>query len=182
MATEGLSLGRCLLWVVTGLLVLTGLAVTVFALDDRSWLPRNRQDATARLSSVTDADSARIAVGSLGTVLTFTNGAWMAIRYRDTHAGRVQSHALARTSDGRWLESERHFCGTIGGLDRRINEWRQADTERQTEWRSVMREIGPAWNTNSLPSELDLLPLLEASNLDSAVQALLRLGFRPTHP
>jgi hypothetical protein len=156
--------------------------VAWFKYEPRVWLPRARKESVGRLSAANNEQSARAAVNSLGTFLSFTNRAWVAIRYRDTHAGRVQSHALARTSDGRWLESERHFCGTIRGLDRRIDDWRQADAERQAEWRSTMREIGPARNTNSLPSELDLLPLLEASNLDSAVQALLRLGFRLTLP
>lgn len=179
---SGLTLGRILLW--SGLAVVTAAAALVgwYYYEPRVWLPRARQESVARLSAANNEQSARAAVNSLGTFLTFTNDAWVAIRYRDTHAGPVQSHALARTSDGRWLESERHFCGTIGGLDRRIDDWRQADAQRQAEWLSMMREIGPARNTNSVPSGLDLLPLLEASNLDSAVQALLRLGFRPTQP
>jgi hypothetical protein len=179
---SGLTLGRILLW--SGLAVLAAAVTMVawFKYEPRVWLPRARKESVARLAAATNEESARAAVNSLGTFLSFTNGAWVAIRNRDTHAGRVQSHALARTSDGRWLESERHFCGIIGSLERKIDEWRKADAERQAEWRSTMREIGPARNNNSLPSELDLLPLLEASNLDCAVQALLRLGFRLTLP
>ncbi len=177
-----LTLGRILLW--SGLIVVTAAAALVgwYYYEPRVWLSRARQESVARLSAATNDESARAAVNSLGTFLTFTNGDWVAIRYRDTHAGRVQSHALARTSDGRWLESERHFCGTIQGLGRRAAEWRDKDAESREFWLSSWQESGPARNTNSVPSELDLLPLLEASNLDSAVQALLRLGFRPTQP
>lgn len=166
-----------------GVVMISIAAVFVwFRWEEATWRARAREDSVARLRVLADSPSARATVKYLGTFLTFTNGDWLAIRYHDTHAGPVQSYALARTSDGRWLESERHFCGTIGGLDQRIDDWRKADAQLQAEKRSMMQEIGPARNTNSVPSEFDLLPLLEASNLDSAVQALLQLGFRPTEP
>jgi hypothetical protein len=178
----GITLRRLLFWF--GLAVVTAAAALVgwYHYEPRVWLPRARQESVARLSAANNEQSARAAVNYLGTFLTFTNGDWVAIRYRDTHAGRVQSHALARTSDGRWLESERHFCGTIQGLGRRAAEWRDKDAESREFWLSSWQESGPARNTNSVPSGLDLVPLLEASNLDSAVRALLRLGFRPTQP
>lgn len=175
-------LGRTFVWCGGGVMVSIAAVFVWFRWDEATWLARAREDSVARLRGVADETSARAAVNYLGTFLTFTNGDWVVIRYRDIHVNRVQSHSLAKTSDGRWLESERHFCGTIQGLGRRADEWRRADSEYQTEWRSMWQEDGPGRHTNSVPSGLDLLPLLEASNLDSAVQALLRLGFRPTEP
>ncbi len=119
---------------------------------------------------------------AIGAVLTFTNGGWLAVRYRDTHYNRVRSSAVAKSSDGRYLESHRHFCGTIQGLGRRAKEWQNSDAEYHEFWLSTWRDSGHSRNTNSVPTGLDLLPLLEASNLDAAIQALRALGFRDVPP
>lgn len=41
------------------------------------------------------------------------NDNWIAIAYRDSHRGGIVSVAIARTSDGLWYESDRHFCGGL---------------------------------------------------------------------
>jgi len=48
-------------------------------------------------------------------VLESRNGAWIAIRHRDSHGSPFYSSSVALCSDGSWLHSTEHYCGLFGG-------------------------------------------------------------------
>lgn len=75
-----------------------------------------RLDASVQiLHSAQTMNELEKAVGDLGIVLAFPDGAWMAIRYLDTHEPVEDSYSLAvvRDSEERWFYSDYHFCGYL---------------------------------------------------------------------
>jgi hypothetical protein len=68
--------------------------------------------------ALASASSAKLedAVGPLGAVMRFPDQSWIAIRYRDSHLSPGWSLAVARDSEGKWFESDEHFCGHLGIL------------------------------------------------------------------
>lgn len=68
--------------------------------------------ARKALSTTKSADLETV-VGSFGTVLRFPDGAWLSIRYRDSHSFAPWSLATAYDSDGTWYESDEHFCAML---------------------------------------------------------------------
>jgi len=70
------------------------------------------------LESSNSADDIKKAIRPDGLFLTFPDGSWIAIVYRDNHAGSVRSISFARDSSGQWYEGHHHFCGGIGGISK----------------------------------------------------------------
>jgi hypothetical protein len=68
----------------------------------------------AALMPVTSFDEAQAPISRLGALLGTNQGPWVAIEYRDTHYGLIASSAVAKTSDGRWFQSAKHYCGKFG--------------------------------------------------------------------
>jgi hypothetical protein len=145
-----------------GLLILTG--ATVGALVPQ--LPRgsassarDRAEAASFriLAQARPGEELAQAVGDLGVVLRLRDGGWVAVRYRDCHAGSLWSSAVARDSGGTWFVSSVHYCGRF---------------EIYRAW----REQPERW-----PGDRELRDL-EAGDLDSARGALESLGFRRVPP
>jgi hypothetical protein len=101
------------------------------------------------------------AVGCLGLVLRLPNGSWIAIRYRDSHATKFWSSAVALDSEGKWFVSRYHYCGNLAGY-RWYKENRGATPK------------GP-----ELPLHTSLRAIEGAATLDEARHLLTGLGFEP---
>ncbi len=90
-----------------------------------------RRDAEAVsfrvLARAQTPDELEEAVGHLGVVLHTWDGGWIAVRYRDTHAGPIWSSAVARDSGGRWFVSSHHFCGRFMGYRQDREKGRPTD-------------------------------------------------------
>lgn len=74
----------------------------------------SRQQSQRLLAAASTQQQLKEAVGSLGAFFSFPDDSWMAIRYRDSHAGGIWSVAIARDSGGNWYQSREHFCGVFG--------------------------------------------------------------------
>jgi hypothetical protein len=95
------------------------------------------------------------AAGPLGLFLRYPDGAWMAVRYRDSHYYPGWSSAVVRDSGGAWFTSEEHFCG-------------------QFKCYRLFKKQG-----HELPPSLEPIhQLAEAKTLAEARQRLVTLGFR----
>lgn len=75
-----------------------------------------RWEAQRILSAAASPEALQRAVGPLGAFFTFPDGSWVAIRYRDSHAGGLWSVAIARDSGGQWYQSREHFCGAFSSF------------------------------------------------------------------
>lgn len=76
----------------------------------------SRQHSRKVLAKVSTTEQLQTAVGSLGIFLAFPDRSWIAIRYRDSHAGGIWSVAVARDSGGHWYQSHDHFCGAFSSV------------------------------------------------------------------
>jgi hypothetical protein len=150
----------------TGVLILAG-AIGVPLAADWVWAERGRPAAESRRSAVEAESFARLAaargpaelgeaVGPLGVVLQVPGGAWIAVRYRDSHAAPGWSSAVARDSGGGWFVSREHFCGRFQG-------------------HRLRREQGEA-------GDLGLVAVERAEGLEAARAGLVAMGFQPASP
>ena len=73
----------------------------------------SRWQSRRLLAAATTPQQLQEVVGSLGAFYTFSDGSWLAIRYRDSHGGGIWSVAIARDSGGGWYQSREHFCGAF---------------------------------------------------------------------
>lgn len=76
----------------------------------RGW--RFRSQAVSTVREITSYEQAAERGLGMGVLLGDPDH-WIAIAYRDSHRGGIVSVAIARTSDGLWYESDRHFCGGL---------------------------------------------------------------------
>ena len=148
-----------------------------------TWRSETKRESIRILQAAHSTTELTNAVGYLGWFVQLTNQQWVAIRYRDTHSGVVCSSAIARDSGGKWLESERHFCG-------RFQFWPHLKEKVQAE--DEQRKLTPNWFTNRVPladqdggyfpSYRELMAIESASDLESARNALEKIGFRKFNP
>lgn len=113
-------------------------------------------ESFALLAAADSLVDLREAVGHLGAVLEVQGGEWVAIRYRDSHAGPGWSSAVARDSGGGWWVSGEHFCGRFV-IHLRLKE--------------QGKEGSP-----------DLCAVENAASLEVARSLLMGLGFRAVSP
>jgi hypothetical protein len=111
----------------------------------------------------------------LGVFVPLRDGSWIAIRYRDTHAGRIAALAVARDSGGGWFQSEYHFCGALCGYQR--------VRQKMEELRAELAKLGDT-DTNTTTSaksdtEATLDVMFAAPSLEVGRQQLVKLGFQP---
>jgi hypothetical protein len=97
------------------------------------------------------------AVDYLGVVLHTRDGGWVAVRYRDTHAGPIWSSAVARDSGGRWFVSSQHFCGRFLSYRQRKEQGKPTD-------------------------DTELAAIERCDTLDAARELLIGLGFGEADP
>ena len=115
-----------------GVAVLVFLAIIVTCVVTIPWAYSHVQYATERtrsidvLAAATTRDDLESAVTRLGLLLDLPSGEWIAIRYRDSHAYPGYSIAIALTSDGRWFESDYHYCGLFMTYRNYVERLREA--------------------------------------------------------
>lgn len=131
-----------------------------------------RRDSAALLVAC-GSDEARLdaATGRLGVVFRINDGSWIAVFYTDSHSAMgFYSCAVARCSDGTWLQSDHHFCGEFAAY-RGNKEWlAQATTDDE---RAAVAAIIQEEALHAVESAQDLL----------AAKARLReRGFRDFTP
>src|SRR5712671_6270938 len=95
------------------LLLVAGFLTYLFVIYPATWYSNTRRESVRVLKVAQSRSELTRAVGDLGLFVSLTNGAWVAIRYRDEHGGGVRSCAVVRDSGGGWFESGRHFCGSF---------------------------------------------------------------------
>ena len=101
------------------LILFTLLGVAVLGVVDRVMQERATRTALLQaeaesfhiLAQARDSEDLEKAVGDLEIVFRLRDGGWLAIRYRDCHAGRMWSSAVARDGGGSWFVSDSHYCG-----------------------------------------------------------------------
>jgi hypothetical protein len=164
--------------IATVVLIALGLHVYAFYFAPLSWPGPVKRESIRLLSAAKTPIELRAAVTDLGAFVTPTNGGWIAIRYRDTHAGRVQSVSIARDSDGHWFECKRHFCGMLRHAAR--------DFSREVRMRDEIPELftnqTASVSPSSTPKMEEFIPLFTAASLDAARKQLLAIGFREFTP
>ena len=146
----------------------------IFVVGPALWKSGTRRDSTKALKVAQTEEQLREAVKPWGVFITAKDGSWVAIRYRDSHAGGILSLALAKDSGGEWFESQRHFCGTLPSYARRRLEY-AANTNMLVEMFPVRT------NRFSMPSYQQLEPVFSAVTLQALREALGNLGFKPMH-
>jgi hypothetical protein len=172
--------------VLGGVLAFTGLlAFLFFVVEPATWEWRRRRDSVRLLSSANTQDQLRKAVGHLGVFVQLVDGSWLAIRYVDTHGGRVQSLAVVRDSEGSWYQSREHFCGTFASYRHRREQAEQlrqelAQTEIDHQKRRLLEDISTdiAASTRRAPSAM-LEEIFAAPSLQEARRQLANMGFEP---
>lgn len=138
---------------------------------------KTRWETELRLQlTATDAyPELRDTLSPLGVMLGEEDGPWIAIDYRDTHAGMIASKAIARTRDGDLYEASEHFCGLFAAYANLQQTWRAEQAHAPGEPMSFAQyfaEYGPA----SL-SELEAIE--SAPGSVTQAQLLRELGFSP---
>lgn len=99
-----------------------------------------RAEAISKLSAAKGEAELRDTIGGLGLFLESTNGWWIAIRYRDSHAGGIWSAAVAKDSGGQFYESHHHFCGTLSAFGRDWENYSAGKREANEQTDSAVRE------------------------------------------
>lgn len=150
--------------------LIVGLYVFVLFIHPANAPTQARRESKRLLSEARDTLQRQKAVGSLGILIPYTNGQWIAIRYRDSHAWPGWSSAVALDSDKRFYESRRHFCGLLSAYVRAA--------ELQREISKEMAEMGDTNTVNYLSGFEDIHAVASANGLQSAVPLLLKMGFR----
>jgi hypothetical protein len=150
------------------------LLLLVFVGEPMTWHWRVRRESVAALSAAKTTNELQQVVGVLGVFIPIRDGSWVAIRYRDTHAGRIASLAVARDSGGNWFESDHHFCGAFAAYRERL---------RMEEIRSELAKLGETDTNLTTSARSDTFVALDAitsaASLDDARKQLSKLGFEP---
>ena len=147
-------------------------------LEPLLWTGQIKRESIRLLSAAKTSVELQKAVTSLGALIVPTNGGWVAIRYRDTHAFQIQSLSIAHDSDGRWFECNRHFCGRLSSASKNLASEIRIRAEMPELFTNRMASV----STNSTPTMDELISLLTATNLDAARKELLTIGFKEFTP
>lgn len=115
-------------------------------------------------------------ISGLGVMLGEKHGNWIAIDYRDTHAGIIASKAVARMKDGTLLVGDEHYCGKFAVYSNFKQMW-QSEQENASE--------SEKWSFKEYCTELGTAELLELEAIESTQdpelqrKLLVDLGFKP---
>jgi len=158
-------LAHCLLWPIV---FLAAYVTYLHLLIDPIF---SRMESRRLLSNAATPEQLEEAVGTLGVFYTFPDGSWLAIRYRDSHAGGIWSMAVARDSGGGWYQSSEHFCGAFSISSFEMNLQKMGlDLDDKSEKGSA--EIAPPDSRNQW-----ICSLAKSPDLPSARQRLLSAYF-----
>ena len=133
---------------------------------------------TAQLTATDSYTELSNSLSGLGAMLGEEQGNWIAIDYRDTHAGIIASKAVARMRDGTLLESDEHHCGLFGIYSNLKQMW-QSELEIASE--------SERWSFREYCTELGTAELLELETIESTQEPerqrelLFKLGFYPVN-
>ena len=156
-------------------IIAAGYVAQTFYFRPKQWRAEHRREAVELLSAAKTPEDLKDAVGNLGAFIAFTNRSWIAIRYHDLHdMPLVLSLAVARDSDGRWFECERHFCGIL----KHASQYWVGEMEMRKEFPDSFTNRPTSASGNSMPKMEELIPLFAATNLDAARRQLLGIRFR----
>jgi hypothetical protein len=136
------------------------------------WQINTRKDSLRVLASAKSTDELTAAINPLGLFLTFPDGSWMAIRYKDMHSWSNRSMSIALDSGGQWFESPHHFCGMLAGYRSKYELRRLARESGNTEDAEVMRFL-------SLSAYSGIHAVAESKTLVEARRQLAKMDFTP---
>jgi hypothetical protein len=159
--------------------LIIGLAIFIVLVAFPSpWVEWRRASAEAEsfevLAKASTVEELTEAVGYLGVFLKTRAGDWLAVRYRDSHAGRIWSSAVVRDSAGKWYTSDFHFCGRFQ-MYRHRRAYEESDEVKQS---PDLLDVG---RMDPDPYH-DLRAIEAAPDLTAARQILERMGFHPVQP
>lgn len=158
----------------TVVMLITGLWLlyTVFSSSMRSnW----ESELKTKLAASDSYPGLHDSLTSLGTMLGDEQGHWIAIDYRDTHAGIIASKAVARMKDGTLLESDEHYCGLFAIYTNFKNMWESEQEIASESERSTFKEYCEDLGTDEL---LELVAIESAQDPEQQRDLLLQLGFQ----
>ena len=145
------------------------LLVYTFLIEPVIWRSKNRSELIAILKQAIGPDQQEPIAGGTGLAVTYPDGSWLTIRYRDTHAGSVSSIAIAHDSAGGWHESTEHYCALLGAA-RDIAAGRNGI--RIPEPPPPEAKGRHYWSSN-------LAAIVNSETLNEATHHLKQLGFSP---
>ena len=154
----------------TVLLLVAAFALFLFVIHPLIWRARVKHESIQILEAAQTTNDFAEAVGRLGIFLTFPDESWIAIRYRDSHSGGVNSFAVARDSEGTWYQSSDHYCG-------RFLNYR-AEAERHVEINAAFREMGSSETYDLNPYFTEVHTIANSHDLEQARNNLLAMGFK----
>jgi hypothetical protein len=155
--------------VAVALLAVGAVVLYRFVIDPLRWKSETRKESVRLLAAAQTTNELALAVGDLGLFLSFPDGAWMAIRYRERHAMGALSSAVARDSGGMSFFSEHHFCGYLSAYPKIAEMQRAARKEAAQGW--INKE------PNLLAGFEGIHALATAPDLAAARTNLQSLGF-----
>lgn len=131
---------------------------------------------TAELTASDSYAELSNSISGLGVMLGDEQGNWIAIDYRDTHAGIIASKAVARMKDGTLLVGDEHYCGKFAVYSNFKQMW-QSEQELASEserwsFKEYCTELGT-------PELLELVAIESAQDPEKQRELLLELGFQP---
>ncbi len=134
--------------------IFIGAAAYVLGYVPLMWPIRAEHRSIQVLRAANSTAELREAVTPLGIFLQFPDGSWVAIRYRDSHAGLLwngNSSAVALFSDGSWYRSHHHFCGhfLVYGWRRTSPEY--AEMRAILDWHQGLEDIHRVAESRNLP-------------------------------
>ncbi|HEY1174501.1 MAG TPA: hypothetical protein VGH19_24260 [Verrucomicrobiae bacterium] len=160
------------------LLCIAGFYAYVEFIYPATWHSNVRRESIKLLKAAQTTGDLTNAVGDWGIVIPLTNNQWIAIRYRDNHAGGIRSMAVASDSGGGWYESRRHFCGSLVAW---VGEKRRLEAEEELQKLlsgESTRKVLTAKSENGLmPSYQEISAIELAPDLEKAREALKKIGF-----
>jgi hypothetical protein len=160
-----------------------GLVGYVSIIAPSMWYSDTRRESFRVLKAAQSAAELTNAVGEFGWFISLTNGAWIAIRYRDVHSVPIRSCSVARDSGGGWFESDRHFCGRFSFWPH-LKEQVAAEEEQRKLTPDLFKNRIPVADSDDgmFPSYREMLAVESAPDLDSARRALQKIGFSELKP
>jgi hypothetical protein len=134
------------------------------------WKNSVKHESIDILEAAQTTNELAVAVGGLGIFLTFPDESWIAIRYRDSHSGGVNSIAVARDSGGMWYQSSGHYCGRF--------KYYRTEVEKNIRINAELLERGSSetYNLNRFFSEVHAIA--SSPGLEQARRNLIAMGFK----
>jgi hypothetical protein len=169
-----------------GLLAVFAFILIVEIVDEvrRSTLENKwRSELISSLTSIQSYDEAVDSISHLGVVLGDAEGSWVVIDYKDTHNEWIVSTAVARTKDGQFFQSPKHFCGRFSGFQSTRDSAAEAKKwlAEETDLKNIefYQEILSIADEDLSSNSSGLLAIDKETDPDRQRELLIELGFEP---